>query len=812
MSDIWYVEIVFRARTRLVVGGLMKKLVWLVACVSVACALVCVVGCSSGGGEDVEEEKLASLMFSQMEVACERRDGWFGARHAEFKVSGSVKNNTENPINKDNLPALEAEDSSESYEPKITQDKLLAGETCDVTYEGDLDVGDGNVSTLSFTGGFDFDGLQDAEAELNAKLKGVVDDYGQEDAEKEEAEAKRRQEKEAAEEEAEAEKAAAEAKKQQDHSDLEACKGKTAAEALDIARGTDYECRFLDDFEVDVTDDVKTAADGSELSEAKVGKVEINEGGWFSSAGVTFRLDYVDPDAARERKEKEEQEAAEKERQQKEQEEKEAAKAKKEQDRKDIEACKGKTAAEAYAVAEGTDYPFRFVDSFDVEVTDNVKLAARAAAQTASADEAEEKDAVANGDGKTVSGEKGAGEKPSTSNAKSEAAAKSGESESSAKGEDATKGEESDSTADGKDSTNEESAKDAKADAAATTAEDAKADAKTDTATTEGSKADAKATSENADAKDAKTDAKATEKNADKAASEEVSKVGEAAVTEVEVSEDGLFSEAGVTFHLDYVDPAGAEERRAKLPTVTFSNMEYNVHLVPATADKPYSLAVSLTGTVKVAASKDGNTKVALVESLPTLSVKADKKTSSTEVTCDDGGGGLNAGKEYAFSYVYVAPHKEKNPTYKFSLKKGDGINVKGIDKKVLADMEKHYNARMGNLPAEIAEYEENERQRQEQERIEAEQRAEAERQEQERLEAERQEQERLEAEQRAAEQQAERERKEAARRQLHCWITETGHSYHNRNCPTLSRSHNLIEITVGEAEDMGLDKCDRCH
>lgn len=760
----------------------MKRLVWLAVCMSVVCALVCVVGCSSGGGEDVEEEKLASLMFSQMEVACERRDGWFGARHAEFKVSGSVKNNTENPINKDNLPALEAEDSGESYEPKITQDKLLAGETCDVTYEGDLDVGDGNVPTLSFVGGFDFDGLQDAEIELNAKLKGVVDDYGQEDAEKEEAEAKRKQEKEAAEEEAEAERAAAEAKKQQDRSDLEGCKGKTAAEALDIARGTDYECCFLDDFDVDVTDDVKTAADGSELSEAKVGKVEIDEGGWFSSAGVTFRLDYVDLDAARERKEKEEQAAADKERQQKEQEEKEAAKAKKEQDRKDIEACKGKTAAEAYAVAEGTDYPFRFVDSFDVEVTDNVKAAAKAGAQKASADEAEEKDAVANGDGKTVSGEKEAGEEPSTSDAKSEAAAKGDDSESSAKGEDATRDEESDSTADGKDSTNEESAKDAKADAAATTAEDAKADAKT------------------------------ADKNGGKAVSEEVSKVGEAAVTEVEVSEDGLFSEAGVTFHLDYVDPAGAEERRAKLPTVTFSNMEYNVHLVPATADKPYSLAVSLTGTVKVAASKDGNTKVALVESLPTLSVKADKKTSSTEATCDDGGSGLNAGKEYAFSYVYVAPHKEKNPTYKFSLKKGDGINVKGIDKKVLADMEKHYNARMGNLPAEIAEYEENERQRQEQERIEAEQRAEAERQEQERIEAERQEQERLEAERRAAEQQAERERKEEARRQLRCWITETGHSYHTRSCPTLSRSHNLIETTVGEAEDMGLDKCDRCH
>lgn len=56
--------------------------------------------------------------------------------------------------------------------------------------------------------------------------------------------------------------------------------------------------------------------------------------------------------------------------------------------------------------------------------------------------------------------------------------------------------------------------------------------------------------------------------------------------------------------------------------------------------------------------------------------------------------------------------------------------------------------------------------------------------------------------------------RAEAQRRhrELPCWVTLAGHSYHqSKTCPELDGSMALIEMTVGEAIDGGYDPCWCC-
>lgn len=236
-------------------------------------------------------EGKAELVFSDVEVECTNRDGLFGGRYANFKVSGSVKNASENPVNEDNMPKLVSKDDEDiEFKADLTQDKLLPGETCDVTYSEEFDVKHDELPALSFSGKLSFVGLDDAEKELNDGLKKVVDKYAAQDAEKD---AKKEKEK----------KAEAKSKKKQkkDKKALKACKGKTAAEAWKVAKKTDYKPSFKDSYDVDVTDGVK---EGAEPSSAKVTKVEVKDAGFLSSSKVTFKLDYVDPAAKEERDEK----------------------------------------------------------------------------------------------------------------------------------------------------------------------------------------------------------------------------------------------------------------------------------------------------------------------------------------------------------------------------------------------------------------------------------------------------------------------------------------------------------------------------
>lgn len=82
----------------------------------VACCLIVLSGCGSGSGSEAEE-KQADLEFTEVELACERADGWFGARGARFEITGSVKNNTENPVNRDNLPRIKS--GEETFKPSL---------------------------------------------------------------------------------------------------------------------------------------------------------------------------------------------------------------------------------------------------------------------------------------------------------------------------------------------------------------------------------------------------------------------------------------------------------------------------------------------------------------------------------------------------------------------------------------------------------------------------------------------------------------------------------------------------------------------
>lgn len=320
----------------------MTKRLRLVSMVTISICLALILGC---GGSKEAERQAKVLSFSNMTVKTDTRTGFFGGRYASFEVNGSVTNNTDNPVNKDNIPAVVWDgDNAEKVKADITQDKLLPGETCDVSWKKELSIKGSSIPELSFSGSFEFTGLDEVTADLNNQLQEIAGKYAADDAEKEEAKRAEEQEKADAAKKTEDAKAA-----------LTECKGKTAYEALAAAQSTDFEPRFEDSYEVDVTDDVKQASKDSELGSALVTDVQIEDESFFWDASVTFKLDYVDPAAKKERDDKA------------------AADAAKKKADEEVKVCKGKTADEALALAEKSSYTPSFRDSYDVNVTDDVK-------------------------------------------------------------------------------------------------------------------------------------------------------------------------------------------------------------------------------------------------------------------------------------------------------------------------------------------------------------------------------------------------------------------------------------------------------
>ena len=273
------------------------------------------------------------LTFSDMEVTCDSRVGFFGGRYTSFKVTGSVTNDTDNPVNEDNMPSIVSEGEGE-FEPRLSQDKLLSGETCDISYEGEINVDDGETPKLTFEGKLETAGLDETEKELQEKVSEKVGEFAAKD-EKREREEKERQK---------ARKA------------VEDCEGKTAKDALAAAEAADIKYFFLDKYDVDVTGDVEKAKYWSDILKSKVTDVELRDG-FFGGATAKFTLDYVDEEAEADRKTKEEEKKA------------------KEKAQQAVEDAEGKTAGDALDAAEAADYAHKFLDVHDVDVTDVVDKA-----------------------------------------------------------------------------------------------------------------------------------------------------------------------------------------------------------------------------------------------------------------------------------------------------------------------------------------------------------------------------------------------------------------------------------------------------
>ena len=265
----------------------------------IAFCVAALVGC---GGGSKEPEPTYDLSFTDAKTECSNRDGWFGGRYAKFKVDASVKNDSKNPVNEDNMPVLKTSDDKQDFKPRLSQDKLLPGETCNITYEGELDVKEGDAPTLAFSGKFTFQGLDDATKELNEGLSNVVKEYDRKDA----AKATEDNAKKTAED---AEKQAKEDAKKA----VEASKGKTADEGLKAAKEAGYTAKFKDSTGKDVTSAVEDAKNGSDVHGAKISEVKETDG--WPSATVEFTLEYTDPSAQKEREEKAAKDAAEAERQ-----------------------------------------------------------------------------------------------------------------------------------------------------------------------------------------------------------------------------------------------------------------------------------------------------------------------------------------------------------------------------------------------------------------------------------------------------------------------------------------------------------------
>ena len=260
-------------------------------CTAILICTTLLIGC----GSKKEEVKTADLVFSDVKVECSNRDGFFGGRYASFTLKGSVTNKSGNPVNEDNMPKLvTGEDDGEEIRADLSQDKLLDGETCDITYEHEFDITHDSLPTITFSCKLSTEGLEDAEKEINSGLGEIADSYASKDAE-EEAERKAAEEKEQKEKEA-----AEQAKKS-----IEDCKGKTADEGLKAAKDANYTATFEDKDGVDVTEDVENANNKSKAHKAKITNVEITD---FLD-DVTFTLDYEDPEAKKAREEEEAREA-----------------------------------------------------------------------------------------------------------------------------------------------------------------------------------------------------------------------------------------------------------------------------------------------------------------------------------------------------------------------------------------------------------------------------------------------------------------------------------------------------------------------
>ncbi|MBR2683287.1 MAG: hypothetical protein IKE22_08490, partial [Atopobiaceae bacterium] len=263
-----------------------------IICTTCFAILICI-GVSSNAQA---KQSSKALEFTDINVKTSSQTGFFVGHYASIEVSGWVTNKTGKPINADNMPSLVCGD--EELPAKMSQEKLLADESCKVSFKGDVYLEDGKFPPVSFKGQEQFIGLETTGSQLDKELQKIAEEFSAEDAAREEERQKREQE-----------EAAKKAKVEEEKASLLECEGKTALEAFDLAKTTSYEPYFEDAYGVGVTEDVRSANKDDEIAQALVTEVEPSDALWIFGATVTFKLDYTDPAAAKERQEKAEAEA-----------------------------------------------------------------------------------------------------------------------------------------------------------------------------------------------------------------------------------------------------------------------------------------------------------------------------------------------------------------------------------------------------------------------------------------------------------------------------------------------------------------------
>ena len=236
-------------------------------------------------------QKPSDLVFSDVKVECSGREGVLGGRYAAYKVTGLVTNNTKRPLFADSMPVVVADVAgSVDVRASLSQFKLASGETCSISYEGELAVKDDEIPNVSFSCRLTTEGLRLAKADLNVGLAQVVKEFAEKDAA--ERAAIENKIAEIAAEATEKQEAAEQAKKS-----LEACEGKTADEGLQAAKDAGYSATFKDKAGADVTSAVEDSNGESDVRKATIASVDTLS---FLGNYVAFTLDYTAPDTEKE--------------------------------------------------------------------------------------------------------------------------------------------------------------------------------------------------------------------------------------------------------------------------------------------------------------------------------------------------------------------------------------------------------------------------------------------------------------------------------------------------------------------------------
>lgn len=158
------------------------------------------------------------------------------------------------------------------------------------------------------------------------------------------------------------EEAAKEKDRQEALEELAACKGKTAWEAYELAKEADYSVVFRDSFDVSVTSAVKDGGKDSDAGSAVVTEVTVSDSWLFLGGSASISLDYVDPEAAKER----EEEARRKEQQEL-----------REKNRATIEESVGKGVGKIQTLVDSSGFDLKICDKYGTDITDKVREAKR---------------------------------------------------------------------------------------------------------------------------------------------------------------------------------------------------------------------------------------------------------------------------------------------------------------------------------------------------------------------------------------------------------------------------------------------------